>query len=257
MTGDKHDLIRVCKQAMNRAASKRLISKQEAAVLLGELDLCYCTETIESVSISNSVQLNTGDSKASVKTITAKYKNRPKSMEALSLYDYYHQIQNAGEKSKRTARIPNFIGVNGTPKFPVTNDYAKHVLIVHKPWRTYPTSNDWIGEFNRFINDKPPISAQMAYQRVHCRFLSNMQGYDPVADVYDNTRNPISYTDTEIMELVGLHKSEEYDYDDSILKDMDRGHNFEWDKPPKVRSIVDWSVKQYHRNVVSKPCAGP
>ena len=53
ITGDKDDVKRVCKQIMNRAAAKRLISKQEACVLLGDLDLTHYTETVESVSISS------------------------------------------------------------------------------------------------------------------------------------------------------------------------------------------------------------
>ena len=235
ITGDKHDIVRVCKQAMNKAASKRLISKQEAVVLLGELDLCYCTETIESVSISNSKRVTTNDSSRGSGTIVARYKKRKKELEMLSLYEFYHLTKNNGNKGAKNAKIPNFVGVNGTPKFPVTSDYAKNVLIIHKPWREYPDSNDWIGEFNRFINEPGcPLSAQLAYQRVYNRWVCKTQGYDPRAEVYDNSKNPMEYTDTELMDLVGLHKSPDYQYDDSIMKDLERGFSFKWDKDPIV-----------------------
>ena len=46
ITGDKHDLTRVCKQVMNKSTTKRLISKPEAVCILGKLDMTKCTETI-------------------------------------------------------------------------------------------------------------------------------------------------------------------------------------------------------------------
>jgi hypothetical protein len=42
-------------QVLNKAASSRLISKQEA-VMLASLPLCSCTDTVESVSVSPKVQ---------------------------------------------------------------------------------------------------------------------------------------------------------------------------------------------------------
>ena len=117
----------------------------------------------------------------------------------------------------------------------ITADYAKHQLIVHRPWRSYPKTDDWIAEFHTFINGpNAPISVQMIYQRVHIWFLQGTQGYDPVASIYDNTSNPIDMSDKELLDLVGLHKIDGEEYDDSILKYMDKGLNFKWDKLPKV-----------------------
>ena len=238
--GDRHDIVRVCKKVMNKAAAKRLISKQEACVLLGELDLCYCTETISSVSISNSQRLTVSSDSKGKKTLIKQYINRPEALSHYSLYDFYHYMENGGDKTKRSAKIPHFIGINGTPTYPVTIDYAKHVLIVHKPWRSYPESNDWIGDFNRFINDpEAPISAKMAYQRVHCRWLSKTQGYDPVSEIYDHSTNPISCSDLQLMQLIGLHQSDDDQYDDSIIRNLEIGKKHKWDKNPKVIMIPD------------------
>ena len=45
--------------------------------------------------------------------------------------------------------------------------------------------------------------------------------------------------DRELLELAGLHKIEGEEYDDSILKNMCRGHDFKWDNPPKPRKLSD------------------
>ena len=217
ITGDKHDLTRVCKQIMNKTTTKRLISKPEVVCILGNLDMTKCTETIVNVLISNSAQLRKANSD-STDNIVDNYKKHRKDEEHLSLYEYFHQKRNDKGRHARGCKIPHFVGVNGTPKFPVTADYAKHQLIVHRPWRSYPKSDDWIAEFHTFINGpNAPISAQMTYQRVHIRFLQGTQGYDPVASIiYDNTSNPIDMSDKELLDLVGLHKIDGEEYDDSF-----------------------------------------
>ena len=97
---------------MNKAASKRLISKQEATVLLAELDLVHCSETIESVSISNSKQIRKGSDENTNKTFLESYMNRPESCVLMSLQEYYHYIRNNNTNKKPI--IPNFVGVNDT-----------------------------------------------------------------------------------------------------------------------------------------------
>ena len=206
---------------MNTCNSKRLISKPEASVLLGQLDLTKCTETIENVSISNTVQLRKAESAGKNSTMVSRYQNRPQEDEHLSLHQFFHKVKNKGQSAKRGAIIPHFVGVNGKPTFPVTADYAKHQLIVHQPWRECPKKKDWIAEFNLFINsNQAPDSAKMTYQRVHIRHLQGTTWYDPVAEVYDNTTNLIDMNDRELLELAGLHKIEGEEHDDSILKNM-------------------------------------
>lgn len=221
---------------MNKATAKRLISKQEAAVLLGNLDLTLSTETIENVSISNSVQLQKVESTGKGKSVMDRYRSRGSSQESMSLHDYFHFLKNPDGRNKRGAIIPHFVGICGTPKFPVTPDYAKHQMIVHKPWRSYPTSDDWVCDFHQFINNpNAPLTAQMTYQRVHARFLSKMDGYNPTADIYDHNKNPIDMSSLELMEMLGLHYEDGCEFDDSIMTKLNKGLNYEWDKDPKVR----------------------
>jgi hypothetical protein len=56
-TGDDNHIKGVAKQALNKTSAQHLISRQECMVLLGDLDLVLCSETIENVSMSNSTEI--------------------------------------------------------------------------------------------------------------------------------------------------------------------------------------------------------
>jgi len=237
-TGDKADVVRICKQAMNKCASKRLISKQEAMVLLADLPLTLCTEGFECVSLTHSQQVSLKGEIRDDKKFISQYAGRASSLEEMCLHDYFHHIKNPSEKERHI--IPNFIGITGTPQFPVTSDYARHSLIVYMPWREYPKEMDWIPEFERFIQtDKCPVSAKMAYERAMHRYYDKMQHYEPKASSPDHSGNTLSPESQELLELVGLHGNEATDYDDALLRSMDYGKDFEWDEPP----VVSYRIK--------------
>ena len=201
------DLMRVCRQAMNKATTKRRISKQEAVLLLAEMPLTLCTESIESVSISNSKRLRSREDKDTDKTFVTAYAHRDTQHETMNMSDYYHLYKNStGTKGKYF--IPNFVGVNGTPTFPVTESYARHTLIVYQPWRQYPhhsSTHVWRQKFDTFINSSScPIAAKIPYERVLRRALDKMTHYETKASDGDHSGNPISADDRYLMELTGL-----------------------------------------------------
>jgi len=84
-TGGKNDVVRVCKQAMNKCAAKHLISKQEAMVLLADLPLTLCTEGFESVSLTNSKPASLEGEVKQDKKFISRYMERAKGFEKLSL----------------------------------------------------------------------------------------------------------------------------------------------------------------------------
>jgi hypothetical protein len=81
VTGDSADIKSVCKQISNRASSSRLISKAEASVLLGGLDLTVCSEYIDPISISNNVRISKDDKGSGKKGLLWKYMHRPANLE--------------------------------------------------------------------------------------------------------------------------------------------------------------------------------
>lgn len=224
---------------MNKVTSQRLISKQECMVLLGGLHLVDCSETIESVSITNSTRIKSNQSKNNPKNnFLNKYQNRSKEQVNMSLEDYYLLIKNGHSTStEEKLKIPNFVGVNGSPKFPLTYGYARHILIVHKPWLHYPFGDDPIKEANSFLNSQDcPISVRIPYQRAVQRHKNKLEYYEPKAVVADHSKNEITKEDKEELEIFGLHGDPDaVNFDTSIFQRLHRGKDFEWDKTPKVR----------------------
>ena len=228
ISGNREEIQRISKQIMNKTAAKRLISKQEAMVLLAEMPLTECTETIESISINNSTQLRVTASTGRDKRITAEYAKRPPSMENMSLHNYftYDRNNNPAKRRKSTAKyiIPNFTGLSGTPTFPVTEAYARHALIVYRPWRVYPSGVEWIKEFTKFVNcAQCPTSCRLAYDRVMQRHYDKMTGYEPKSKSADHTMNPVDIEDLAIITLSGSKDKAEFDADTLILKELERG----------------------------------
>ena len=118
ITSDKQDVKRAVKKVLNDTATRRVISKQEAMVLLGGMDLVQCTEIIETVSIKDSTKLTlTAESTGKkYKSIVKQHENRPLEDEALSLHAFFTKIKN--QKSKTI--IPNFAGPNSRACYPVS-----------------------------------------------------------------------------------------------------------------------------------------
>lgn len=110
LTGCQRDVQRVCRQVLNKAASSRLISKQEATVMLANLPFTYSTETVENVSVSSTKSIGDVACGENSELIVPSYKNRldkitPSSplhefLRCLSLYDYFLLIKNVLPPSK-------------------------------------------------------------------------------------------------------------------------------------------------------------
>lgn len=241
LTGDHEDLKRVAKQVMNKTSSKRIISKQEAMVLLSELPLSSCTETIETLSINNSATLkNTGESNTDKRFVT-EYSKRPMECEALSLYDYFLFKKNDGPRGKEGRKyiIPNMLGYSGLPRYPVTEAYARHTILVYTPWRKYPTNQNWIEEFNIFIESaRCPKSVKMGYERVKQRHIYNLTYYEPTSSKVDHSGNVTPDDALELLTLAGLPAHDIVDSDTALMNSLDRGLTYEWDRDPMVSKLL-------------------
>ena len=247
INGDYTDIVRLCRQIMNKCNAKRLISKQEASLLLADMKLTHCSEKVEDVSIAQSKQLRTTGPDKKRQTILDQYSDRSLLYANESLYEFFHRLKNKGDKKSIGAIIPHFIGVSGSPKYPVTADYAKHCLIVHRPWSDYPCSEDWIRDFYAFITHPScPVEAKLTFERVRARHLTKTTGYEPVASEFDNSKNPIDCSDQEILELTGMKFK---DQDPDTLKGLHRGENYNWNKRPKVSDALHMSriINDYFR----------
>lgn len=236
LTGDEYDIRRVIKQVMNRAVCNRLISKQECMVLLGKLDLTKSTEMISSVSLSTSkqVKVRKETKKKTDKTeekFAAQYQKRSQIHDKYTLHQYWGLLH--------PDKIPHYVGLTGQPTYPVREDFARNVILIHTPWRTYPTKRNWIDEFNDYIN-KPNCDpgVMMTYTRVRKRYYKGLLYSEPTSRPIDHSGNPISDDTQMILDLAGDSNGTDYDLENMKLKNVPRGENYTWSTSNKVRGDI-------------------
>jgi hypothetical protein len=153
---------------------------------LAKLDLFLCSESIETVSISGEYRLCTsGEAKSSFLT---KYAKRdPTKYNEMSLDQYFHYIKNSSSSrlhSSHKCIIPHYVGAKSVPTFPITEGYARSVLIMHVPWtNTFDEQTEprnYIKEFEIFLKSPLcPISIQVGYKRAKARYEQKTQFVEP------------------------------------------------------------------------------
>ena len=156
--------------------SKRLISIQEAVHEVDRLNLTLCSDVITYVSIQNCLKLRKS-SDPKPKDLVYTYANRPKEHEELSLDQYFYKIwckENfmTDKDSNRTMKrilIPR--GLNCRPRHPIDFDYARGMLLLHKPWSASRPLNmrnkaTTIETFKQMLHNRTvPTSVTTEYMR--------------------------------------------------------------------------------------------
>jgi hypothetical protein len=181
----KQDVQRIARKALNRSLAEKLISKQEAMVQLAGLDLFLCSEMITNVSLSGYYKIATaGEGKT---TFLAKYANRDLSRREVlqqSLHTYFLDTQGWHEKQNKHS-IPHFTGASCTPVYPPTAEYARAVLLTHRPWHTkFEVENrDFLHEFWTFIQSPIcPSVVKVPFFQVYMRHLRKKSYVEPTSN---------------------------------------------------------------------------
>lgn len=214
----------MAKQVLNKAASNRLISKQECMIMLADYPLVQCSEKIDEISLSkNSKIVLDKDKKTSDKRLLTQYEERPKEQENFTLHDFY-KFHNPG-------KVPHYVGMNGSPTFPVTENYARSIIITHVPWRKYPYNKDWIQAFNEFINGSDvPDSVRLSYCRVVQRHITKTTFCEPTQTQVDHSKNKVPTHCQVMMDLTGLQHVKDLDFNYQEMMSLDRGFDYDWSK---------------------------
>ena len=122
------DVRRVAIRCMNQISKDKLVSKQEAMCLMGNLDLFICSESVESISISSSKRVERGGSVVENKNLR-EYIDRGTDCLEMSFHEYTcKQKQSKGRKEI----IPHYFGVKLNYQKEVTANYARSILKVYR-----------------------------------------------------------------------------------------------------------------------------
>ncbi len=185
ISGTTSDVKKVARKLLNKTTKDKVISKQECMCHLAKLDLFLCSESIETVSISGEYRLCTfGEAKSCFLTKYAK-RNTTKYNE-MSLHQYFHYMKNSSlsrQYSNHKCIIPHY-GARSAPTFPITEGYAKSVLILHEPWNNtfneQEEPRNYIEELKSFLNIPfCPMSVQVGYKRAKTRYEQKTQFIEP------------------------------------------------------------------------------
>jgi len=267
--GDQNDVIKLARQALNRANASRIISKQECMVELTSLPLTLCSENIENVSISGAMRLLQGNDNKQQASLLQKYRSRSSDLEAISLCEYFHIIYNC--KNSNTTTIPHFVGMSSVPTYPPTAAYAKATLIIHVPWRKSKyhsmTDEQCIQEFNDAISNKSfPASIILAYKNVKLRYKMGPIHKEPTQheEVHNSENDGISHDELQLIRaMTQLTANIEKHVLINEFK-FDRGIEYNWSNQDTsvqglngeswlLSAISDYNIKTQHRRTLHLP----
>jgi len=237
-TGTAHDVASTVCKLMNRSVANRTITKQEAMCELAKLPFVICSEAIENVSLSGCSKFKEANGN-SMNTMLGQYRRREEGLQDLSLHEYFHLKKNKEKLRSNTKEIiPHFVGGSGQPVFPVSQSYARTVLLVYKPWSNknpLPKEDCYIATFNDFLNDqKCPASVKIGYARAEIRAQNLRRGIQETIspDLTESTTTEnLQDEDVEAAYTLchSLGTSEEF-LDTLKPNDVCWGENYDWSK---------------------------
>ena len=121
-------------------SGQRTVSVQEAVHMIDGQELVLCSDHITHVSLQQGATMKKKDDKDSI-DIVSRYRNRPDKYYAMTLDTYFysvfcrevlHDVGNNADRTKHRMLIAK--GMKCKPVYPVNYDYARGMLIMHKPW---------------------------------------------------------------------------------------------------------------------------
>jgi hypothetical protein len=126
---------------MHMLSGQRQVPIQEAVHMLDNQELVICSDMITYVSLAQGQVLQSETDRSKQKDLITVYRNQNEEHYPLSLEQYFYRVfidstfKKQGENNVFADRhrilMPK--GMNCKPRYPVDYDYAKGMLIMHKP----------------------------------------------------------------------------------------------------------------------------
>ena len=128
--GSKRDMTSVAIRGINQLVKNQLKSKQETICLNAGLKLFDCSNTIDKISVNGYRTVNAEGKLSSVDKFS-EYANRGDCHD-MTFYDWICQQKNKSNIGREY--IPHFVGADTRAVFPITEQYARNILFLYRPW---------------------------------------------------------------------------------------------------------------------------
>ena len=235
--GDKADVQKVARQLLNKTIGEKMISKQEAMVLAGQLKLIDCSESINTVSISGYYKLR---EKGVCNTLLRAYCHRPNTLSHLTFHQFFHHTKNntTSPHLSNCKYIPHYVGASSQPVYPPSQNYAKSIILLHTPWiRRFDTNQDFVSIFSHLIEIRQlPDFVLIPFCRVKARAEKHFQTKEPTNTYEEPININLSSVPQDLQDVIQLANLLPSNATTDVVSDE---LNFDYGKN------TDWSIQHY------------
>lgn len=233
---DEDGVKRIVRKLLNKLTGNRMISKQECVVLLLQNSLVSCSDSIETVSISNSSRVSISGTMCHKSGILHRYSKRSSTQENMSFHEFFHFTKKQRKLQKPV--VPHYTGGQMNVTQPINVGYATSMLNLYKPWRVkYPICPDNIKEYLEFVHHKQiPKYLEIDFVRSLNRHLHSSHLVESVSKNSVYNRGTDKETQ-DFIDLMGLHDHESAI--DPTANKYEFGLNYDW------TTTIDEEVSQF------------
>ena len=225
---------------------------QEAVHLVDNQDLVICSDTFTTLSLRQGA-LMTGKDDDKAKDIVSMYRNRSPDLHDISMDEYFYQHfckntlndkRDETERTKHRILIPK--GQNFRPKYPVTYEYAKGIIIQHMPWskdnpptKLLKNKERTIRKFKRMI-DRLELPTSVVTQYICAMKYQKQKKLEMLAA--KGTEQPFNLKDMdeEDRERYIAHQHTSHFSDNKILNNEINGMTVD------IGTDIDWMVGTFN-----------
>ena len=245
----------ITKKAMHMLNGQRQVSIQEAIHMLDDKELVICSDKIVYVSLAQGQALRSETDRTKQKDIISVYRNRHEDHYHLSLEQFFYQVfitctfktqsnNNTSNCDQHRILMPK--GMNCKARYPVDYDYAKGMLIMHKPWnkndtldKLFKNKERTINEFLRMIDNKEVPTSVQAQLYTAQKYSVVPRGEVLVKDGVnhpdiDEKQNDIEINERMVAWIHGSHLSDNKLLNDTLNKTK-----------VYLGQDKDWSISDY------------
>lgn len=242
----------VTQKALHGLSGQRQVSMQEAVHLVDNQDLVICSDTFTTLSLRQGA-LMTGKDDDKAKDIVSMYRNRSPDLHDISMDEYFYQHfckntlndkRDETERTKHRILIPK--GQNFRPKYPVTYEYAKGIIIQHMPWskdnpptKLLKNKERTIRKFKRMI-DRLELPTSVVTQYICAMKYQKQKKLEMLAA--KGTEHPFNLKDMdeEDRERYIAHQHTSHFSDNKILNNEINGMTVD------IGTDIDWMVGTFN-----------